>query len=690
MPYRARPGSYSRCFRFLPRFVAVVTVGVFLSLGTDSPVWACLSVDGKLPPFGGSGANPIVSAEIAAANRAAAAQGLQAPPAPPIGGTHKVLIILIENTSAGVTFAYPTASLWSSRITEMAGYYTEVSRGALTLAPATESHGTANDGVIGPVQVSSLNMSSVVTGANSPTLFVQAIRAANPYINYASYDTDNSGTIEADELHFLIYQAGDETSYFDSSAPEAWAHMYWETPRISGLFPATDSDGKNITSYSYCGSEFGGVTRATMGPMTHELGHDIGLPDLYDVDGADSGGDWSGLGYHSLMAGGSWGGSPAGSSPTHVDGFLKSWLGWAQVTSVTAPVNQGFALAAANGNNAVVRVAPSVASSQFFVIENRQQTGYDTGLPGSQGGLAVYHCDGSILTDTNIRLTNSINMNPTNAGIALEQADGSNSLVSGSWGSDADYFRAGNNSTFNASTNPNSNLKNGTPSGINVSNVSASGAVMTFDIGTATASFLFSPGSYSVSEAAGSVTVTVALTAAPGASTFTVQYATSNGTAVAGSDYTDTSGTLSFTGLETVKTFEVPLLNNGALESSETFAVTLSSPSSAVLGSPSSATITITDDDVDTDGDGISDYDETNGTLGFVTDPTLADSDGDFISDLDEIQGRYGIATNPTLSDTDGDGFDDRLELTFGFDPTDLGDFPLSLSEIRVPFFVKK
>ncbi|PIN68549.1 hypothetical protein COV93_09035 [Candidatus Woesearchaeota archaeon CG11_big_fil_rev_8_21_14_0_20_43_8] len=78
----------------------------------------------------------------------------------------------------------------------------------------------------------------------------------------------------------------------------------------------------------------------------------------------------------------------------------------------------------------------------------------------------------------------------------------------------------------------------------------------------------------------------------------------------------------------------------------------------------------------DSDNDGISDYDEINGTNGYITDPLNADTDGDGINDKDEVDGTEGYSTDPTKKDTDGDGFDDLYEIKLGTDPTDSSDYP--------------
>ena len=78
----------------------------------------------------------------------------------------------------------------------------------------------------------------------------------------------------------------------------------------------------------------------------------------------------------------------------------------------------------------------------------------------------------------------------------------------------------------------------------------------------------------------------------------TVDYATTNVTATAGQDYTETKGTLVFAAGETVKLFTVPILNDSLKEPTKTFRLTLSNPTGgAVLGSPLATTVTITDND---------------------------------------------------------------------------------------------
>lgn len=108
----------------------------------------------------------------------------------------------------------------------------------------------------------------------------------------------------------------------------------------------------------------------------------------------------------------------------------------------------------------------------------------------------------------------------------------------------------------------------------------------------------FSEPVYSVAESAQTVAITVTRDAPIGNTPMSVNYATGGGTASPGADYLAASGTLTFTGSETSKTFAVPILDDASDERDEVLNLTLSNPSGgASLGSSFTATLTIEDDD---------------------------------------------------------------------------------------------
>lgn len=112
----------------------------------------------------------------------------------------------------------------------------------------------------------------------------------------------------------------------------------------------------------------------------------------------------------------------------------------------------------------------------------------------------------------------------------------------------------------------------------------------------------FSAAAYRVAENAGSAVITVSRNgSAAGAAS--VDFRSSDGSAVAGSDYTAANGTLTFADGESgSKTFAVAITNDAASEPDETVLLTLSNATGVALGSPSSAALTIASDDVASSG----------------------------------------------------------------------------------------
>jgi hypothetical protein len=129
-----------------------------------------------------------------------------------------------------------------------------------------------------------------------------------------------------------------------------------------------------------------------------------------------------------------------------------------------------------------------------------------------------------------------------------------------------------------------------------VSNPGSATVTIAGDGAAAAGSVALSTSAYTVAQNAGSMTVTVNRTGGSSGAA-SVAYKTTNGTAVAGTDFTTTSGTLKWTdGDAAAKTFSVAVSNASPFSGSKTFNVVLSSATTATLGSPGSATVRINGD----------------------------------------------------------------------------------------------
>lgn len=456
-------------------------------------VYALPAEDGSLAPAAQESAGRMLvgAADPKDLPLHARPQGSFAPPdALPEGintanvGTQPTLVLLASFSDRAGT--YPAANFAASifgATNSVKDFYLKASFNKLNLAQATESHGTANDGVIGWLNLGYAHPNTGgSTGSANQLIVKNALIAADSYINYAAYDTNSDGYISLQELHIVVVVAGFERSY-NTTTPSIWAHR-WSLNQVG----APTLDGKILGEYPRGGyAQFGeihGDHQATIGIMAHELGHDLTWPDLYDTDDSSEGvGNWS------IMGAGSWNrltGAQAGSTPALPDAWLKWYQTWITPATVNGTLTgASIPQAATNSSAFLLRPNPggvnwnfNVASGtgEFFLVENRQLAGYDAALPGC--GLAIWHIDESVTS------TNSANANENRPLVKLMEADGLNHLYSGSnRGDTGDPFPGSSaNRTFNSTSNPNSNLYGGGASQAAVSNISNCAASMTANL----------------------------------------------------------------------------------------------------------------------------------------------------------------------------------------------------------------
>jgi Calx-beta domain-containing protein len=142
--------------------------------------------------------------------------------------------------------------------------------------------------------------------------------------------------------------------------------------------------------------------------------------------------------------------------------------------------------------------------------------------------------------------------------------------------------------------------------GVKLSNATASASMGSPSNGTVTiagdasapvGSLVLAASGYTVAQNGGQLTVTVDRTGGSNGAV-SVSYGTSNGTAIAGTDYTATSGVLQWADADTsAKTFSIPISNAAPFSGSKTLTIALSAPSAgAAIGNPGSATATISGD----------------------------------------------------------------------------------------------
>ncbi|KAH8894739.1 M6 metalloprotease [Thozetella sp. PMI_491] len=324
-------------------------------------------------------------------------------------------------------------------------YYEEVSGGKISLAgdvlgPFTLSHDKA--------YYANGNYGRGWPAPNSMTMADEAVSAAMGQVNFDKYDNDGNGYIDA----FCVVHAGSGAEQ-TGNLNDIWS-VKWTIPNERQL--------NNVKVYGFLTIP----QDAKVGVSAHELGHLLfGWPDLYDTDSTSAGiGNWC------LMSYGSWGGG--GDRPVHPSAWCKANQGWIDVTNETE--NHQISLPDVKSCRTTHRLWKDgdTSSQEYFLLENRQLTGFDGSLPAS--GLLVWHVDDSVDSNTN-------EWHPK---IGLLQADGFQQLeAKTSFGDGGDPFPGvANNTVLNATSHPNSKSYAGTDTFVSVTNIPPSAPTMSVNI----------------------------------------------------------------------------------------------------------------------------------------------------------------------------------------------------------------
>jgi len=404
---------------------------------------------------------------------------LSAAPAPT-----RLLVILVSFADVGIT---TSTAAWANVFFGADGktvntYFKQASKNHFYFLPAQETQGTIGDGVIRVTLDSDHPNEGGNTGSGTRTAVRDALMAADPDIDFGLYDANGDGYLSMDELHIVLVFAGYENAYSSAYTPLLWAH-HWRlsypvsAPCLDDVWVAASSSGGYIAVGEYHASATSVKHAATIGVICHELGHDLGLPDLYDTDFSSDG-----VGTHCLMGCGNWGRAATGDSylgqtPVLPSAYCRQFLGFSNVR-VGSGENTVYALTQVSddtNSTDIVRLDTPNAH-EYFLVENRQLTGFDAGLyyytgSPSGGGLAVWHIDTSVAanTDDARRLVDF-----------EEAADPCLDVYGTPLGRVANYYYDGNAIRFDETTFPSNTLNGGGASLTRVCNVSASGTTMTF------------------------------------------------------------------------------------------------------------------------------------------------------------------------------------------------------------------
>ena len=200
-------------------------------------------------------------------------------------------------------------------------------------------------------------------------------------IDFSKYDWDGDG--EVDQV-FVLYAGHGEASY-DKDPNTVWPHMFYLSASDYGK--PLSLDGVTVDTYA-CSSELNGDGNLDgIGTFCHEFSHCMGFPDLYDTSYAG----WFGMGDFDLMCSGSYNGDSK--CPAGYSAYEKAECGWLTLKDMTN-IEQETSIAgvqpmSADGDAYIIKNKGH--EDEYYILENRQKTGWDSYLPAS--GLMITHVD---------------------------------------------------------------------------------------------------------------------------------------------------------------------------------------------------------------------------------------------------------------------------------------------------------
>lgn len=198
--------------------------------------------------------------------------------------------------------------------------------------------------------------------------------------DFSKYDWNGDG--EVDQV-FVLYAGHGEASYKDANT--VWPHMFYLSASDYGK--PLSLDGVTVDTYA-CSSELNGDGNLDgIGTFCHEFSHCMGFPDLYDTSYAG----WFGMGDFDLMCSGSYNGDSK--CPAGYSAYEKAECGWLTLKDMTNIEQEtsivGVQPMSADGDAYIIKNKGH--EDEYYILENRQKTGWDSYLPAS--GLMITHVD---------------------------------------------------------------------------------------------------------------------------------------------------------------------------------------------------------------------------------------------------------------------------------------------------------
>ena len=305
-------------------------------------------------------------------------------------GKRKGLVILVEFNNKSFLTGHDAP--FFTRIMNEIGYSERPFKGSVKDYFLAQSGGMfeLDFDVVGPVKVS--NASKYYAGndgtENVTELVREACLLAEDLVNFADYDWDGDGEVE--QIYVLYAGKGQHDGGGSSTIwPHEWSMSEsWKSKvRVDNVW---------VDTYS-CGCELSGDNLVEgIGLMCHEYSHCMGIMDMYDTNDEGNFGmnNWDIMDYGCY--------NDDGYQPSGYTSYEKWVCGWLEPIELTSDTTISEMKALSENGEAYI-IYNDNNKDEYYLLENRQKTGWDASLDGS--GLLILHVD----YDELIWMNNAIN-----------------------------------------------------------------------------------------------------------------------------------------------------------------------------------------------------------------------------------------------------------------------------------------
>ncbi len=328
----------------------------------------------------------------------------------PNTGEVRTLVLLVEYQD--VRFTTPDPKQYFSDLLNKDGFseYNATGCAAEYFRENSNNQFIPTFDVLGPVTLSE-NMayygqnSSFDIDVNAAAMVVEGLQALDDTVDFSVYDMNHDGVLDN---VFIFYAGRGEAT--GGGATSVWPH----SSSLDDYRIEFSVDGLKVNTYG-CTNE---MTKSGdpdgVGTFIHEFSHVIGLPDLYDTRGslACTPDLWSVLDYGPYCNG--------GHTPPNYSAYELNAMKWVEPILLDGPED---VVLENLGDSRQYRLIQTERENEFFLLENRQQKGWDKYLPGH--GMLIWHVD----WNESVFEQNIVNNRSTHQYVHLKKANNLHSVT---------------------------------------------------------------------------------------------------------------------------------------------------------------------------------------------------------------------------------------------------------------------